>query len=70
MFNFFIPFSSQLSNIVSQSVLGAGQLSQALDPPPTEPSSQEKPISVEATNAFTMVENVSFILDIHWSIFL
>jgi len=43
--------------------LGAGQLSQALDPPPTEPSSQEKPISVEAPNAFSMAENVSFILD-------
>ena len=55
---------------MSQSALGAGQLSQALDPPPTEPSPQEKPISVEATNAFTMTENMSFILDIRWSIFL
>ena len=67
---FLIPFSSQLSSIASQSALSARQLSQALDPPPTEPSSQEKPISVEATNAFTMAENVSFILDIRWSIFL
>ena len=63
MFNFLIPMSSQLSRIASQSALGVGQLSQALDPPPTEPSSQEKTISVEATNAFTMAENVSFILD-------
>ena len=55
---------------MSQSTLGAGQLSQALDPSPTEPSSQEKPISVEATDAFTTTENVSFILDIRWSIFL
>ena len=62
---FFIPFSSQLSSIVSQSTLGAGQLSQALDSSPTEPSSQEKPILVEATDAFMMAENVSFILDIH-----
>ena len=67
---FFIPFSSQLSSIASQSALGVGQLSQALDPPTTEPSSQEKLISVEATNAFTMAENVSFIIDIRWSIFL
>ena len=64
------PIFSQLSSIASQFVLGAGQLSQVLDPPPTEPSSQEKLISVEATNAFIMAENVSFILDIHWSIFL
>ena len=55
---------------MSQSTLGTGQLSQALDPPPTEPSSQEKPIAVEATNAFIMAENVSFIFDIRWSIFL
>ena len=40
-----------------------GQVSQVLDPPPTESSSQEKPISVEAPNAFTMAENVSFMLD-------
>ena len=66
----FIPFSSQLSSIASQSALGAGQLSQVLDPLSTEPSSQEKPISVEATNAFTTAENVSFILDTRWSIFL
>jgi len=70
MFNFLIPFSSQLSSIASQSTLGAGQLSQALDPSPTKPSSQEKLILVEATDAFTMAENVSFILDIHWSTFL
>jgi len=67
---FLIPFSSWLSSIASQSALGAGQLSQALDPSPTEPSSQEKPISVEATDAFTMAENVSFIFDIRWSTFL
>ena len=67
---FFIPFSSQLSSIASQPALGVGHLSQALDPSPTEPSSQEKPISVEATDAFTMAENVSFILDIRLSIFL
>jgi len=50
--------------------LGAGQLSQVLDPPSTEPSSQEKSISVEATDAFTTTENVSFILDTRWGIFL
>ena len=70
MFNFFDPIFSQLSSIVSQSALGAGQLSQVLDPPSTEPSSQEKPISAEVTDAFTTAENVSFILDICWSIFL
>ena len=67
---FLSHFYSQLTSIASQSTLGAGQLSQALDPSPTEPSSQEKPISVEATDAFTMAKNVNFILDIRWSTFL
>jgi hypothetical protein len=67
---FFDPIFSQLSSIASQSALGAGQLSQVLDPPSTEPSCQEKPISAEATDAFTTVENVSFILDTRWGIFL
>ena len=67
---FFDPIFSQLSSIVSQSALGAGQLSQVLDPLSTEPSSQEKPILVEATDAFTTAENVSFILDTRWGIFL
>jgi len=66
---FFDPIFSQLSSIVSQSALGAGQLSQVLDPPSTEPTSQEKLISVEATDAFTTAENVSFILDTRWGYF-
>jgi len=70
MFNFFYPIFSQLSSIASQSALGAGQLSQVLDPPSTEPSSQEKPISTEATDVFITAENVSFILDTRWGIFL
>ena len=71
------PIFSQLSRIASQSALGVGLLSQALDSTSTEPLSvdpQKEPISVEVTDASTMAKNVSFsfrfILDACWSIFL
>ena len=57
------PIFSQLSSIASQSALGAGLLSQALDSTPTKPLSadpQQEPISVELTDASTMAENVNF----------
>ena len=63
---------SQLSNIASQSALGAALLSQAFDLAPAEPLSadpQKEPISVEITNASTIAENVSFIIDARRSIF-
>ena len=59
------PIFSQLSSIASQSASGAGLLSQALDSSPTKPLSvdpQQEPISVEVTDASTMVENVNFYL--------
>ena len=64
---------SQLSSIVSQSAFGAVLPSQAFDLAPVEPLSvdpQKGPILVEITNASTIVENVSFILDARRSIFL
>ena len=60
------PVLSQLSSIASQSALGAELLSQALDSTPTEPpsaDSQKELISIGITDASTIVENVSFILD-------
>ena len=59
------PIFSQLSSIASQSALGAGLLSQVFDSTPTNPLSsdpQQEPISVEVTDASTMVENVNFSL--------
>jgi len=59
------PIFSQLSSIASQSALGAGLLSQALDSTPTKPLSadpQQEPISVEVTDASTTIENVNFSL--------
>ena len=59
------PIFSQLSSIASQSALGAGLLSQALDSTPTKPLSadpQQEPISVEVTDASTTTENVNFSL--------
>ena len=64
---------SQLSSIASQSVLGAVLLSQVFDSALVEPLSadpQKEPISVEITDASIIAENVSFILDVHRSIFL
>ena len=59
------PIFSQLLSIASQSALGAGLLSQALDSTPTKPLStdpQQEPIPVEVTDASTTVENVNFSL--------
>ena len=56
-----------------QSALGAVLPSQAFDLAPVEPLSadpQKEPILVEIIDASTIVENVSFILDTRWSIFL
>ena len=63
---------SQLSSIASQSALGAVLLSQAFDSAPVEPVSvdpQKEPISVEITDASTIVENVSFITLVRVSFF-
>jgi len=59
------PIFSQLSSIASQSALGTGLLSQALDSTQTKPLSvdpQQEPISVEVTDASTTAENVNFSL--------
>ena len=59
------PIFSQLSSIASQTALGAGLLSQALDLTPTKPLSvdpQQELISVEVTDASTTAENVNFSL--------
>ena len=58
---------------MSQPTLGAELLSQAFDLASTEPPSanpRKEPILVEITDASTIAENVSFILDAHRSIFL
>ena len=64
---------SQLSSIASQSALGAVLPFQAFDLAPVEPllaDPQKEQILIEITDASTIAENVSFILDARQSIFL